>query len=464
MHSMKHFILIAVGSRGDTEPFCSLARELQKNHEKDDDEVSVSIDLFIQKDMTGLAPKEDSITIHELPFTMMDFYKYSTKSDLPGCDHPNPRVKFVGIVAEVIGELVMPCGNQLAKAVRNDTTMIIASSLARQLALAVAATQPTAIPVGLVQLQPMQPVSAFPHYSHTEGDCCIKAILELSSANNSDVSDELAVANLETYWEPEKYQDEFLLERLKKTYANLGIESAVPNFEADMKPILLGERDNIKMINAFSHHLVPAVNETAWNIGPLADCYIHDDWSPPADLVAFLKEHPRPVCVGYGSMPFGATQVILDALKELDRPAVLVGACFVSALEALSTDDGDNQTWSKANLFAISSAPYPWLLPQCSMMLSHGGAGVVNATLRAGIPNVISPLMGDQFFWAKLLAAKKMGVAADGAFTTMTTDGMRSAIQAASNTAIQEEAARVGEAIRAETCGAKRLADKLLAF
>jgi UDP:flavonoid glycosyltransferase YjiC (YdhE family) len=36
-------------------------------------------------------------------------------------------------------------------------------------------------------------------------------------------------------------------------------------------------------------------------------------------------------------------------------------------------------------------------------------SGVVNATLRAGIPIVISPLMGDQFFWADLVADKKVG-------------------------------------------------------
>ena len=42
-------------------------------------------------------------------------------------------------------------------------------------------------------------------------------------------------------------------------------------------------------------------------------------------------------------------------------------------------------------------------------MLSHGGAGVLHSTLRAGIPAIIAPLMGDQFFHAKLIHARELG-------------------------------------------------------
>jgi hypothetical protein len=93
---------------------------------------------------------------------------------------------------------------------------------------------------------------------------------------------------------------------LKKSFTLFSFSVLV----GDIKHILLGERANVKVNNAYSHHLVPPiVNEAmAWNVGPLADCYISDDdddWSPPADLVAFLetKHHPRrPVCVGYCSI------------------------------------------------------------------------------------------------------------------------------------------------------------------
>ena len=50
-------------------------------------------------------------------------------------------------------------------------------------------------------------------------------------------------------------------------------------------------------------------------------------------------------------------------------------------------------------------------LPQCRCMVSHGGAGVLHSTLRAGIPAIIAPFFGDQFFHAKLIQARELGAA-----------------------------------------------------
>ena len=44
-------------------------------------------------------------------------------------------------------------------------------------------------------------------------------------------------------------------------------------------------------------------------------------------------------------------------------------------------------------------------------MVSHGGAGVLHSTLRAGIPAIIAPFFGDQFFHAKLIQARELGAA-----------------------------------------------------
>ena len=59
---------------------------------------------------------------------------------------------------------------------------------------------------------------------------------------------------------------------------------------------------------------------------------------------------------------------------------------------------------------------FPWVfpgssprLPRCRCMLSHGGAGVLHSTLRAGIPAIIAPLIGDQFVFAKLIDARELG-------------------------------------------------------
>ncbi len=119
-------LLIAVGSRGDAEPFCSLASTLsERNHH---------VDLFLQPELKSLAPSSPNVDIHELPFTQYDFYKYTT-NPTHGADRPNPRVKFVGIVTDCIGELVLPCWEQIFNVAKN-VDVIVTSALARPLCIA----------------------------------------------------------------------------------------------------------------------------------------------------------------------------------------------------------------------------------------------------------------------------------------------------------------------------------------
>jgi len=78
-------------------------------------------------------------------------------------------------------------------------------------------------------------------------------------------------------------------------------------------------------------------------------------------------------------------------------------------------------------------------------MASHGGAGVVNTVLRVGIPHVIIPLLGDQLFWAKLLERTKLS-----ATVAATKERITAAILRASDPAVVQMAAEVGEKVRFE--------------
>jgi sterol 3beta-glucosyltransferase len=50
--------------------------------------------------------------------------------------------------------------------------------------------------------------------------------------------------------------------------------------------------------------------------------------------------------------------------------------------------------------YSIDKVPHDWLFPQIDAALHHGGAGTTGASLRAGIPTLIKPWFGDQYFWA----------------------------------------------------------------
>jgi sterol 3beta-glucosyltransferase len=58
--------------------------------------------------------------------------------------------------------------------------------------------------------------------------------------------------------------------------------------------------------------------------------------------------------------------------------------------------------------YMLEKIPHDWLFPQIDAALHHGGAGTTGASLRAGIPTLIKPWFGDQFFWASRV--QKLGV------------------------------------------------------
>lgn len=412
-------LLITVGSRGDAEPFCALAQALANaGHEAD---------LWLPQDQAPLAPTSNKISVHPLPFTTMDFYKF-VGNPKPEHDHPNPRVKFTGIICDICGELVLPCWREVLESSSGDKkpNVIVASSLARHLGIALSTK--LNIPLCLVQLQPLIPTRDFPHSSNT--DDCVNALVNGEGTNTDE--------NLETYLELERFQYKFIREKWEQTYVEMDI--SFPTMD-DMLAILQGENDDIIMVNACSGQLIPYYNDSGknlWNVGSLADNYLPVDYESPQEFVNFLNaSQKKPICVGFGSMPFEKTQMIVDALKQANERAVLVGSGMMN-IEA--NDD----------IFTIESAPYSFLLPKCSLMLSHGGAGVVNATLRAGIPSIISPFFGDQSFWAQLLQAKGLGVVA-GTLPELTKDTVVESIEKAKDCA--EKCAEVGKVIQEQDFG-----------
>src|SRR5262249_11425584 len=56
------------------------------------------------------------------------------------------------------------------------------------------------------------------------------------------------------------------------------------------------------------------------------------------------------------------------------------------------------------NVFLIGDTPHDWLFPRCRAVCHHGGAGTTAAGLRAGLPTVVVPSFGDQFFWGQVVA------------------------------------------------------------
>jgi len=126
---------------------------------------------------------------------------------------------------------------------------------------------------------------------------------------------------------------------------------------------------------------------------------------PSAELQGFVEEGPPPVAVTMGSMatfdPVAFKGTVGAALRLAGRRGVLIGGW--SDVYAAPT--------ASPELFLAAEAPYEWLFPRCALVVHHGGAGTVAATLRAGRPSIVLPQISSQQHFATLL--RRHGVLVD---------------------------------------------------
>ena len=109
---------------------------------------------------------------------------------------------------------------------------------------------------------------------------------------------------------------------------------------------------------------------------------------------------------------------------------------------------GIDATQLPANFHAIGHVPHDWLLPRCALAIHHGGSGTTHSACRAGIPSVMVPFAGDQFFWnARLRAAGVMHHALKGA--TITADALGAALAYAGSETARNSAKALGQAMQA---------------
>lgn len=124
------------------------------------------------------------------------------------------------------------------------------------------------------------------------------------------------------------------------------------------------------------------------------------EWSPPAALGEFLAAGEPPIYLGFGSMgALGGATLMREALRALRGRRAL----FYPGWSGVAADD------LPANVHLLAEAPHGWLFPRLALAIHHGGAGTAHAAIRAGVPAVVVPFAGDQFFWADRL--RKAGVA-----------------------------------------------------
>ena len=150
---------------------------------------------------------------------------------------------------------------------------------------------------------------------------------------------------------------------------------------------------------AWSPSVLPSSNDWPQNVHVTGYYFFPLDHSyqPPAELLPFLQGSESPVCVSFGSMVNRDREridrIVRESLRQTGNRGMILSGW--SGIQESSTRD----------LLYLESTPHDWLLPRCKLVIHHGGAGTTAAGLRAGIPNIVIPFMGDQPFWGERIHA-----------------------------------------------------------
>jgi sterol 3beta-glucosyltransferase len=167
------------------------------------------------------------------------------------------------------------------------------------------------------------------------------------------------------------------------------------------------------------------------------------DYLPEKTLLDFLANGPPPVYIGFGSMVDHEreeiTQIVINALKETNQRGILLGGWS-------RLGSGDLPDF----ILQIDEVAHDWLFPKMAAVVHHGGAGTTAAGLRAGVPSVIVPMFGDQFFWGWCVRESGAGSEPIPRNKLTVANLTRAIQQAIYNDDIKNKASLIGQLIRAE--------------
>lgn len=206
----------------------------------------------------------------------------------------------------------------------------------------------------------------------------------------------------------------------------------------------------VPVVHAFSRHLMP--RHPSWGASHVVcgamtlDAGIEartDGAHRDAGFSAWLDDGPAPVYLGLGSLPVLDMPALVDLAAGVCRDAGLRAVVSAGTSGRLSGAER-----MAADVYLIGACRHSWLLPRCTAVVHHGGAGTVHAVLAAGVPQVICSVFSDQPFWGSLVQQHGLGMHLP--FRHLSRKTLSPALAAAVSETVLTAAADIGAKVRNE--------------
>ena len=178
--------------------------------------------------------------------------------------------------------------------------------------------------------------------------------------------------------------------------------------------------------------------------------------TPEQGLVDWLASGTSPIFFGMGSMPVENPEVMLQQIVDVSHKLgkrALIGAGW-SRLDGAKNLPG--------HVRIVGAVDHGWLLPQCCAAVHHGGAGTVQAVLTAGLPAVVASVFADQPFWGEQL--HRQGVGVHLPFKRLNAKTLEEALRMILKPEFKSAAQKLGKSVRAEPDATPLIADRIEAL
>lgn len=183
--------------------------------------------------------------------------------------------------------------------------------------------------------------------------------------------------------------------------------------------------------------LAPAPTTPKRSIFQSGTWFLPDDTPLPERLNLFLQNGEPPVLIGFGSMPASGdiARHIVEALySHGKRIVVMKGWAALDIVE------------ESQNCILVEEVNYNLLLPRVTVIIHHGGAGTTASAARAGIPQIITPMFSDQFYWGNRV--KELGLGITIPYDSVTRELMEESLEEVFIPDVQRRARTLSERIR----------------
>jgi sterol 3beta-glucosyltransferase len=366
-------VVMAVGSRGDVQPFIPIGRRLAERHR---------VRIATHREFRPMVEKA-GLEFYPLggnPHDMMEYIVKTGGSIIPTRigqlweDVPKKRAMIAEILASTWGACTEADPEQPgARPFRADLIVANPPSYGH-----IHCAEALHIPLHMIFTMPWNATRDFPHPF---------AQIEPSTHRPVENFFSYGVIDLIVWAGIGDLVDTFRMETLK-----------LPSLALTDGAALLEDHE-VPFTYLWPESLVPKPEDWGPHID-LANFIEYEQaraYEPPQALLDFLAAGEAPIYVGFGSVvaedPVGLTRTIFTALER-------AGARGIVAEGWAHLGGGP----LPPNVYVIGDCPHDWLFPRCRAVCHHGGAGTTAAGLRAGLPTVVVPFFGDQFFWGRIVA------------------------------------------------------------